>query len=118
MSVVSIRKEPEELIIYKNSRLVLFCCDVPEKCFETYRDCTDYLKKSYGFAQHAVRTAIPFKIGEIGAKSDLGLLPGPYVLKAFKDIYEYNGEKYASIEDFKRKNYDLRNKKIKIILTF
>jgi hypothetical protein len=108
MSVVSIRKEPEELIIYKNSRLVLFCCDVPEKCFETYRDCTDYLKKSYGFAQHAVRTAIPFKIAELG----------PYVLKAFKDIYEYNGEKYASIEDFKRKNYDLRNKKIKIILTF
>lgn len=108
MSVVSIREKPEELIIYKNSRLVLFLADVPEKCFETYRDCTDYLKKSYGFAQHAVRTAIPFKIGELG----------PYVLKGFKDIYEYNGEKYASIEDFKRKNYDLRNKKIKIILTF
>lgn len=112
MSVASLREPVEELIIYKNSRLVLFLEDVPEKCFETYHDCTDYLKKSYGFAQHAVRTAIPFKMTKPDGEF------GPYVLKAFKDIYEYNGEKYASIEDFKRKNYDLRNKKIKIILTF
>lgn len=101
--------EPVEIILLRNSRLVLFLNEEPIKCFSTYANCCEFLNKSYGFAQHAVRTGNEFKIEKVDG----------HVLRAFKDIYEYNDVKYFSKEDFMRKNREfMTGKKIKVVTTF